>query len=273
MLFDSHCHLNFSAYDDDREQVIERCLKNGAYTVNVGSNEKTSKSAALLASKYRMGVYASIGLHPIHTWKQMVDEEESHFTSKEEDFDEKTYEGMLGQKVVAVGECGLDYYHLDADNILEAKDKQKMVFIKQIRFAKKHSLPMILHCRDAYEDLLEVLDSESYHGDGAVHSFTGGYEIAKKFLDRGLYLGFNAILTFDKTGRLAEVVEKAPAEKLLSETDAPYLAPQPFRGKRNEPLHVRYVVEKMAQIKKAPYDEFASKLFKNACSFYKIKSQ
>jgi TatD DNase family protein len=272
MFFDTHTHVNFSAFKDDQDQVIKRALDSETWMINVGTQVDTSQSAVDLANKYPEGVFAAIGLHPVHTWQQMLDEEESHFQSRDEVFDEKVYETMLGPKVVGVGECGLDYFRIpETSDKKQVIRKQKEAFVVQIQFAKKHQLPLIVHCRDAYEDVLEILNAEYAGMPGVIHSFTDTWDTAKKFLDFGFYVALNGILTFDKTGKLAEVVEKSPFDKLLIETDAPYLTPPPFRGKRNEPSYVKYVAQKIADIKKIPLEEVGHKTFENAVSLFRLK--
>ncbi len=271
MFFDTHTHVNFTAFKDDADPVTKRALENQTWMVNVGTQYDTSKESASIALKYPQGVFAAIGLHPIHTYQQMVDEEESHFKSREESFDEIKYAELLNDKVVAIGESGLDYFRLPESNKDSAIEKQQQAFFAQLRFAKKYKRPIIIHCRDAYEDVLKILKSEYSDGPGVIHSFTDNWETAKKFLDIGFYVAFNGILTFDKTGKLAEVIEKMPSDRMLVETDAPYLTPPPFRGKRNEPMYVRYVVDKIAEIKKASSEEIAELTFRNACSLFNIK--
>jgi TatD DNase family protein len=271
MYFDTHTHVNFAAYKDDREETIKRALEAKTWMTNVGTQTDTSQSAADLAQKYPEGVYAAIGLHPVHTYQQMLDEEESHFQSRDESFDEAVYESMLSEKVVAIGECGLDYFRLPAEGQEAAIRKQKTEFIKQLEFAKKHGLPVIIHCRDAYKDLLDILKSEYAGFPGVAHSFTDTWDTAKNFLDLGFYIALNGILTFDKTGKLAEVVEKSPLDHLLTETDAPYLTPPPYRGKRNEPAYVRYVAAKIAQIKKIDPEEAGDQTFQNASELFRIR--
>lgn len=286
MLFDTHTHVNFSAFKDDREATIQRALNNQTWMINVGTQADTSKSAVELAAQYPQGVYAAIGLHPVHTWQQLVDEEESHFKSREEYYDTTLYHSMITDKVVAVGECGLDYFRLPEGDKDQAIELQKQAFISQINFAKEHDLPLIVHCRDAYEDVLEILRAEYAGGPGVIHSFTDTWETAKKFVDLGFYVALNGILTFaapksgrassteggrDKSGRLAEVVAKMPIDRLLTETDAPYLTPPPFRGKRNEPSYVRYVAEKIAEIRGRSSEDIASVTFENACGLFGIK--
>lgn len=270
MNFDTHTHANFEAFKDDREEVIKRCLNNDIWMVNVGSQTSTSASAVILAKKYQKGVYATVGIHPAHTFEHAMDEEESHFESRAEIFDEKYFESFLCDKVVGVGECGLEYFKLPEENQEAIKNQQKVEFLKHIAFAKKHNLTLVIHCRDAYEDLLEILKKEYQGLPAIIHSYTGEWETAKKFIDLGYYIALNGILTFDKTGRLAEVVKNTPLDKLLSETDAPYLAPPPYRGKRNEPLYVKYVVQKIAEIRGENLDIVENQLFQNALKVYRI---
>ncbi|MBI2356366.1 MAG: TatD family hydrolase [Candidatus Doudnabacteria bacterium] len=271
MFFDTHTHVNFSAFKSDANEVIKRALACDTWLINVGTQQDTSTAAVELASKYSEGVYAAIGLHPVHTWQQMLDEEESHFKSRQEEFNESEYTALLYSKaVVAVGECGLDYFRLPEDNKEKAIKKQKAVFIAQIAFARKNNLALIVHCRDAYEDLLQILKAEYAGMPAVIHSFTDTWETAKKFLDEGFYIALNGILTFDKTGRLAEVAQKTPLDRLLTETDAPYLTPPPYRGKRNEPSYVRYVVEKIAQVRGISLEEAAEKTFENAKRLFKV---
>ncbi|MBI3952793.1 MAG: TatD family hydrolase [Candidatus Doudnabacteria bacterium] len=282
MLIDTHTHVNFASFSakggsassgkNDQDEVIKRALDEGTWMINVGTQIDTSKSAVDLANKYPEGVFAAIGLHPIHTWQQILDEEEIRFKTREEIFDEKSYTKLLYRNVVGVGECGLDYFRIpegvDKQTVIS---KQKTEFIKQIQFAKKHKLVLIVHCRDAYEDLLKLLKAEYAGLPAVIHSFTDTWETAKKFLDSGYYLGINGILTFDKTGRLAEVVKNAPFDRILTETDAPYLTPPPFRGKRNEPSYVRYVALKIAEIKGMDTEEVMRQTFGNACALFGIK--
>lgn len=257
MYFDTHTHVNFTAFKDDKEEVIKRALENKTWMINVGTRTDTSRSAVDLAKNHTEGVYAAIGQHP----------------TEAESFDEAEYGAMLSDKVVAVGECGLDYFRLPAENQEAAMRLQKKEFIKQLEFAKKHGLPVIIHCRDAYHDLLEILKSEYSGSPGVAHSFTDNWETAKKLLDLGFHIALNGILTFDKTDKLAEVVRNSPFERLLIETDAPYLTPPPFRGKRNEPLFVQYVAARIAAIKKMDAEEAGQKTFENACKLFGIKKK
>jgi TatD DNase family protein len=271
--FDTHTHVNFEAFKDDRAATMQRAIDAGTWLINVGTQIDTSRSAAELAEEYQQGVFAAIGLHPVHTYQQMLDEEESHFQSRAEVFDAAAYEKLLNPKVVAVGEIGLDYFRLPDDSKSTAIAGQKMEFIKQLQFAKRHHLPVIIHCREAYDDVLEILHAEYAGAPGVIHSFTDTWATAKKFLDFGFYVALNGILTFDKTGKLAEVAQKTPLDRLLIETDAPYLTPPPFRGKRNEPAYVRYVAEKIAQCRQISPEDTAAATFANALALFQIKNR
>ncbi|MBT4121217.1 MAG: TatD family hydrolase [Candidatus Magasanikbacteria bacterium] len=269
MLIDSHCHIQFNAYKDDYDEVIKRCIEKNTILNTVGTQKETSKKAVDFAEKYD-NIYATIGLHPIHLFPTHVDEEESSFISREEDFDEEYYgELAKSEKVIAVGECGIDLFHLPKDKSLEeVLKKQKEIFIKQADFAKKHNLPLVIHVRDAYKEILEVLDPET---KGVVHCYTGNWQNAQKFLDLGLYLGFTGIATFPakKTSpkpqeQLLEVIKNCPLDRILIETDAPYLAPQKYRGERCEPWMVEEVAKKIAEIKVLTEEEVRDVTVENA---------
>lgn len=268
MYFDTHAHVNFNSFNDDKNAAIERALKSKVWLANVGTSLATSKSAVDLANQYDKGVYATIGLHPVHTWQDVKDEAEMQDMHIEE-FDASEYGKLITDKVVAVGEIGLDYFRIPDGNT-NAKQLQKKNFSMQLAFAKDKNLPVVIHCRDAYMDLLDILDAE-YEGGGIIHSFTDTYETAKKFLDRGYFIAFNAILTFDKSGKLSEVCKKMPSDRILTETDSPYLAPAPFRGKRNEPSHVRLIAEHISHLRREDLAKVAEYTTDNALTVYRIK--
>jgi TatD DNase family protein len=274
---DIHTHVNFKAFDEDRDAVIARALESGTWMINVGTQVNTSRSAIELAHKYNEGVYAIIGLHPIHTGasfhdKQELGEEGGEFTSRGESFDKNIYREFLKDpKVVAIGECGLDYYHLNEESIT----KQKEAFIAQIEIANEFDKPLMLHIRnnpkdkthDAYLDSLELLKQYA-KVKGDVHFFAGSSDTAKAFLDFGFTLSFTGVVTF--THDYDEVIRNTPLDMIMSETDAPYVAPVPYRGKRNEPSYVKEVVKKIAEIKNLPEDEVAEAIIANAKRLFKI---
>lgn len=274
---DIHSHVNFTAFDADREEVIGRALEGDTWMINVGTQIDTSKSAVALANKYEEGVYAVIGLHPIHTGASYHDEKElgegnKEFTSRGEVFNKEAYRELLRDpKVVAIGECGLDYYRCDAESIA----KQKEAFVAQIELADEFGKPLMLHIRNnpkdkklnAYSDVLDLL-KKFPNMKGDVHFFAGTWEDAKKFLDIGFTLSFTGVVTFTKD--YDEVIRNTPLDRIMSETDSPYVAPVPHRGKRNEPIYVREIVKKIAEIKNLPEEEVAKAIIANAKRLFKI---
>jgi len=235
--------------------------------VNVGTKYETSVQAVSLAKKYKEGVYAIVGLHPIHTIASYHDEAElgenaTSFTSAGEVFDDKMYFDLASHpKVIGIGECGLDYFRIDEST----KNIQQEVFSKQIVLANKLHKPLMLHTRssedsNAYLDVISMLKNEA-RVPGNVHFFAGTTAEAKVFLDLGFYLSFTGVVTFAKA--YEELVKFVPLDRLLVETDCPYVAPVPKRGKRNEPAFVKHVAEKIAVIKNLSTDEVASQTTKN----------
>lgn len=272
--FDIHSHLDFKDYDKDREEVIAELKKENVWTVTVGVDFKTSEEAIKLADKHE-NLFATIGLHP--------------GDNKTETFDEKEFEKLIGHtKVVAVGECGLDYARLLANAEAE-KDRQKKEFERQIEFAVKYNKPLMIHCRpsfakasegkDAYDDILDMLNSKKRgYGDklrGNFHFFTSPIEIAKQCLEIGFTISFAGPITFQnkQTGVSAyqDVVKYVPLERMMAETDAPLVAPVPHRGQRNNPLYVKDVIKKIAEIKNEDFEKVRQMLVDNALNFFGIK--
>ncbi|MDE1974909.1 MAG: TatD family hydrolase [Patescibacteria group bacterium] len=265
---DIHAHLNFTAFDADRDVVARRALDAGTAFINVGTQYDMSRKAVDIAEKYD-GVYAIIGLHPIHTSASFHDNEElgdngnanaSGFTSRGEDFDADRYRELIKHpKVVGVGEVGLDYYRSNAEPA--AKARQKAAFEAQIDLANEFNKPLMLHIREAYDDALEILKSRA-EVKGNAHFFAGTVEQARRFLDIGFTLSFTGVITFAK--QYAELVEYVPLDMMHAETDCPFVAPVPHRGERNEPSYVSAVVEKIAMIKKLPVETVEAALLRNA---------
>ncbi len=278
MLIDTHAHVNFAAFKEDAEPVIKRALSENVQMVLVGTQIDTSREAVAMAEKFETGVYAAIGIHPVHTYSQELDEEETHFKTREEKFDYAKYRELASHpKVVGIGECGLDYFRLPvgtqhvAHNIEQIKKSQKDAFIEQIKLAKELDKTLIIHSRsskgtdDACLDILEILRQETSDNLRFVlHSYTGSAEVAKKFVDIGAYVSFNGIITFDKTGNQEAVLKVVPDDKLVLETDCPYLTPVPMRGKRNEPAYVQFVAEHVARLKQMSLEEIAGLTTLNA---------
>ena len=277
--FDCHTHVNFVAYNDDREATILRAREAGVGMNVVGTQFDTSKSAVELAGKYD-NVYATIGLHPIHTSKSYHDAQElgdggKEFTSRGEVFDMAAYEELgKSPRVIAVGECGLDYYRCDEST----KALQSKVFIEQIELANKLGKPLMLHIRpglrslgevgNAYDDALEILKTHA-KVKGDTHFFAGNWDTAKKFLDFGFTLSFTGVVTF--THDYDEVIKNTPLDMLLSETDAPYVTPAPHRGKRNEPAYVEHVVRKIAEIRGEDLEKVSAQIMANAKRVFGIR--
>lgn len=255
MLFDSHAHLDSSRFDDDREQIIKNARENGvSYIMNPGANLETSVDAVKLASEHEM-IYAAVGVHP-HDVKDM---------------DEMTLMLLKGltkkEKVMAIGEIGLDYYYDHSP-----RDLQQEWFRRQIQLAKEVSLPIIIHDRDANDDVMRILKEEKAFDTGVVlHCFSGSAELARQYVNLGAYISIAGPVTFKNARKTVEVVEKTPLQYLFVETDSPYLTPVPYRGKRNEMAYVRYVAEKIAEIKGISFDEVAYQTTENAKKFFGIK--
>ena len=279
-LIDSHAHVQFAAYDNDWKEVIERSLAQNIWLVNVGTQKDTSAKAIEIAEKYNEGVYATVGLHPIHTEKSHHDSQElgdnetaTGLTSRGEQFDHDYYK-KLGEnpKVVAIGECGLDYYRATGDKLQETRKRQKGVFLKHIELAKELNKPLMIHCRDAYADLIDTLVacrmSLVAPAPGIIHFFSGTKENAKELLDLGFYFSFGGVITFVRD--YDEVIRSVGLDKIVLETDAPYVTPVPHRGKRNEPAHVKYVAEKLAEILGRDLEEVAAKTTQNTRDVLKI---
>lgn len=274
MLIDTHAHLNFKAYNEDRDEVIKRSLANDTWMINIGSQPETSRQAVELANQYTKGVYAAVGLHPIHTWASHVDEEETSFDSKALDFDCEFYKKLASDpKVVGIGECGLDYFRIEKTDdmtVEEIKEKQREVFKQQLKLAAELGKPLIIHCREAHEDMIQTMNHElkTMNFKAVMHCYSGDLEITKKYIEMGLLISFTGLITFAK--QWDEVIKWLPLEKMMIETDCPYMTPEPWRGKRNEPMNVKYVAEKIAEIKGVSFEEVAEVTTNTARQFFGI---
>ncbi|MDZ4206062.1 MAG: TatD family hydrolase [Patescibacteria group bacterium] len=248
--FDIHSHLNSPDYDSDREEVVLRLKETDTHTIVIGTDFESSKIAADLAGKYEE-IYACIGIHP---------------ADKLESFKVEKFESLIqNPKVVAVGECGMDFFHADKNADYE---RQKKLFLDQISFAIAHNKPVMIHARDAYEELLEILEpmKKEYGKElrGNVHFFAGSVGVAKRFFDMRFTVSFTGVITF--THDYDEVIRCAPLHMIMSETDAPYVTPIPYRGKRNEPNYVSEVVKKIAEIRREGEEVVRIALVNNALS-------
>ncbi len=297
MFFDTHAHVNFNAFKDDGEEVLRRSLENGMNVVNVGSQYSTSKRAVEYAHKFENlgtksplgdlvpkfsagGVYAAIGIHPVHLKKGSfthqdpweIDEEDESASSAGreiptvgETFDYAKYLDLArDEKTIAIGEVGLDYHHFEeGDDIDFLKNLQKETLLKFIQLANEVQKPMMFHCWDAYADLLEILTNFPVTKKGIVHSFIGSYKTANKFIALGYNLGLNGIITYgDGYDRLIKEVD---LKNIVLETDCPYLTPRPLeKGTRNEPLFVNHVAQKIADVKGISIEEVAKITSQNA---------
>ena len=279
MIVDTHTHLNFQAFDKDRAEVIKRAEKNKVAMMVVGANFKSSRKAVEIANK-NSDIFAAIGLHPTHLVEQVFEEDGSKVVSHAEKFEFAAFEQLaLNSDVKAIGECGIDYYHVNPDiPIKDQKNLQKQVMNEHIRLASQQKLPLILHCRDsksvsktAYIDLYEIIKNSPHKITGVLHCFSADWQIAEKFLELGFYLGFTGAITYTKSLDIIDVVRRAPKDRILSETDCPYLTPVPFQGKRNEPIYVEYVIEKIADIRQIDYEEAAKITFQNAKKLFNLE--
>jgi len=265
---DIHCHLNFKDFDEDRDRVISDAKKNDLGMIQIGTGLETSKEVVKLANENE-NMWAHIGLHPIYT------SEESEFLVEE--FQKILYEDCASgrNKIVGVGECGLDYFHLKGETeeeVSEEKKVQEKVFRAQIDFAIKNDLPIMIHCRDAYDDVLDILkEYKDTNLRGNCHFFAGTIDHAEKFLDLGFTISFTGVVTFAK--EYTDLIRFVPIEFMHAETDSPYVAPIPFRGRRNEPNFVIKIVNKIAEIKEMPVKEVEEQLIKNAEKSFKIKEK
>lgn len=284
MFIDTHCHLNFKDFKEDFPEVINRSVKNDVFMIVVGSELKTSTRSVQLADKFPRGVYSAVGLHPIHLQDILIkndnDNGKYEFRSRAENLIIADYQNIINssEKVVAVGEIGLDYYHIKADSedeIKKIKDLQKKVFIEQLNLAQKNNLPVIIHCREAHDDLYEILENFYKQKNikkewGVIHCFSGDYDLAQKYFALNLKISFTGLITFNN--QWDEVIKKSPLDKIMVETDAPYLAPIPYRGQRNEPVFVKEVIKKIAFLKGLDEKGVEDNIFDNSLSFFsKIK--
>ncbi len=279
MLFDTHTHIQFTPYKDDRDEVIARAEHVGVIMNLVGTQRDTSEKAIALAEQHEH-MYASIGIHPIQHDVVDVEEEMTAFRSRGEQWDETFFDTLAQHpKVIAIGETGLDKFHIRHDKTIEdIFAKQITLFMQHYALAKKHELPLVIHVRDAHSEMIELLQSLGEPINGTIHCFTGNWKQAEAYLSMGLHLGFTGVITFPpkKTDPqpqldLWEVVKHMPLNRLLLETDAPYLTPQIKRGERNEPALVAEVAKQVALLRGISYEEVAEETTNNAKKLFLAK--
>lgn len=251
LIFDTHAHYDDRAFDDDREAVINMLFENGVCgVVNQGTDIKTSKFSIELAQRYD-GFYAAVGLHP-----ECLNENSINDLEKIKDL-------AKNDKVVAIGEIGLDYYY-DIP-----KDLQKTIFAKQLELAAELNMPVNIHDREAHGDTLEML--KQYKPKGIVHCFSGSVEMAKEIVKLGMYIGIGGVVTFKNARKTVEVIESIPLERLVLETDCPYLSPVPFRGKRNDSSMIKYTALRISEIRNTTEQEILTVTRQNAADVYGVK--
>ncbi len=264
-MIDVHCHLNFHAFEKDYDEVIKRAFDAGVTKIiNVGTKIDSSQEAIELAEKYD-NLYAIVGVHPHH-----ADKLENNWLKQLEEL-------TKNPKVVGIGETGIDYYRYKSNEIVDPK-LQKDVFIKQVELSLKLKLPLQIHNRHAGKDILEILyryKTELLDPPGMFHCMSGNVDFLKKVLDLGFYVGFDGNITYDglapgEDTLLTELVKETPLDKIIAETDSPFLTPQPYRGRRNEPSCVIIVGQFLAKIKGVSFKEIEEKTTENAHNLFKI---
>lgn len=258
-IFDTHAHYDDDAFAKDRQELFEKLPEEGIEkVVNIGTNLETSRFTVQMTEDY-VFCYGTVGIHPSDVGE-----------AEKDDGDEIAILATLAKenkKIVAIGEIGLDYHYDDLD-----KDVQKKWFLRQMEMAKNLKLPIVVHSRDAAMDTVELMrQSHAEEIGGVIHCYSYSKEMAKSFLEMGFYIGIGGVVTFDNAKKIKEVVEYTPTDRIVLETDCPYLAPKPFRGKRNSSLLLPYVVETIAEIKGMSTGEICQKTWENAHSLYRIE--
>ena len=258
MIFDTHCHLNDEQILSDIDNVLKRAKENNITKILVpGWDYKSSLKAIELANKFD-DVYAAVGIHPTDVYDMT-------------DSDYENFEKLLGNpKIVAIGEIGLDYHWC---NDQCQRELQKKWFIKQIELANKHNLPVIIHNRDAFDDCLQILKGHKIYNSGVMHCYSGSAEYLKEIINLNLYVGLDGPVTYKNSKTPKEIAQIVPIDKLLIETDSPYLTPHPFRGKLNEPSYVRLVLNEIANLRSMDINDLEQILYINSCRLFGIKNE
>ncbi|GAB2023125.1 TatD family hydrolase [Pseudolactococcus yaeyamensis] len=254
MIFDTHTHLNVANFAGREAEEIEKAHEFGVTKLNIVGFDTPTLAQSLALSKTYDNLYSTIGWHPT---------EAGSYTPE---IEAMIIQQLVNPKVIALGEIGLDYHWLE-----DPKDVQETVFRRQIQLSKTHDLPFVVHTRDAMTDTYDIIKSEGVGPRGGImHSFSGTYEEAKQFLDLGMMISFSGVVTFKKALELQEAAAKLPLDRLLVETDAPYLAPMPFRGRENTPAYTKFVVEKLADLRGISADEVAQATYDNAMRIFNL---
>lgn len=255
MIFESHAHYDDDAFKEDVHQLIPYMKEQGVeYIVNIGASIQSSKNSLELSAQYPY-VYAAIGVHPSETGS--LTEEEFRWMKEQ----------LTNKKIVAVGEIGLDYYWDEPERELQQK-----WFARQMELAVQERFPMVIHSRDAANDTYAMMtEAKADQVGGVVHCFSYGKEMAREFLNLDFYLGIGGVITFKNGRKLREVVEYMPLDKILLETDSPYLSPEPFRGKRNQSLNLTYVAKEIANLKQISYEEVLAVTMENAKKLFRME--
>ena len=259
-MIDTHAHLDFKQFNEDRKDVTAHFFDNGGQAIlNVGVDKKRIEKTLGIAESHS-GIFAIIGFHPSECEKVELGEVEKYLKEK-----------CQHSKVRAIGEIGLDYFHV---NQKDNKKLQKKLFIKQLEIARETNLPVVIHCRDAYDDLLTIISQGEFKQMNLViHCFSGNLKETEQFLKfSNLKFSFTGNITFVKeSDELLKVVDKIPLDRIMAETDCPFLAPVPNRGKRNEPAYVKFVIEKIAEVKELEFKEVEKQTDENARDFFNLK--
>jgi TatD DNase family protein len=250
-LFDTHAHIDHQRFDTDRENILQECEELLQGWINVGSDLESSLIALEYTEKYNKS-WAAVGFHPHEAIKASEDELQ------------KIFDLFALEKVVAAGEIGLDYHYN-----FSPPEQQREVFRKQVKAAQKHNMPMIFHVREAYDDFFSITNEENCH-NGVIHCFSGNEKQAAEAVEMGFYISFNGILTFPRSEKERKIAGELPLEKILIETDAPYLTPVPWRGRRNKPTYVIHVAECLAAIRGLSLEETCLYTWENACRLFKL---
>ncbi len=254
LLYDTHAHLDDEQFDDDRESIIEKIKTSGVGLVNnIGANMESSRTGIALAEKYDF-IYATVGVHPSDT-KDMTDSDLNELRNL-----------ATHKKVVAIGEIGLDYHYDDTD-----PQTQKKWFAAQLELAKELDLPVVIHDRESSGDCIEIL-KKSGVSKAVIHCFSGSAETARQIIDMGFYISFTGVLTFKNARRAIEALKVIPLDRVFVETDSPYMAPEPHRGKRNDSSYVIHVAEKLAEIKEVSLEDAIKITTQNAIDFFGINA-